>query len=86
MKAVSLLLLSASLLSAQPPKQTYTYKVAGDCKIQADAYRAPGEGVRPVILWIHGGALIMGNRWGINSIQLQKYLDAGYTIVSIDYR
>ena len=85
MKALCVLLLTSTLF-AQPPKHTYTYKVAGDCKIQADAYRAPGDGVRPVILWIHGGALIMGNRSGINSIQLQKYLDAGYTVVSIDYR
>ena len=86
MKALCVLLLSSTLLCAQLPKHTYTYKVVGDCKIQADAYLAPGDGVRPVILWIHGGALIMGNRSGINSIQLQKYLDAGYTVVSIDYR
>jgi acetyl esterase/lipase len=70
MKALCVLLLTSAFLSAQPPKHTYTYKVVGDCKTQADAYRAPGDGVRPVILWIHGGALIMGNRSGINSIQL----------------
>jgi len=51
--------------------------VACDCEIQADAYRAPGDVDQPVILWIHGGALIMGNRTWINSTQLQKYLDAG---------
>jgi len=86
MKALRALLLTSALLSAQPLKQTYTYKTVADCKIQADVHRAPGDGVRPVILWIHGGALIMGNRAGINAVQLQKYLDAGYTVVSIDYR
>ena len=86
MKALRLLFISSALLSAQTVKQTYTYKTVADCNIQADTYRAAGDGVRPVILWIHGGALIMGNRSGINSIQLQKYLDAGYTVVSIDYR
>jgi acetyl esterase/lipase len=86
MKLLRAFFLTAALLSAQPPKQTYTYKTVADCKIQADVYRAPGDGVRPVILWIHGGALIMGNRSGINTVQLQKYLDAGYTVVSIDYR
>jgi len=60
--------------------------VACDCEIQAYAYRALGDVDQPVILWIHGGALIMGNRTWINSTQLQKYLDAGYTVVSIDYR
>ena len=86
MKPLVILFLSAALALAQPAKSTYTYKVGGDCNIQADVYRAPGDAVRPVILWIHGGALIMGNRGGINSTQLQKYLDAGYTLVSIDYR
>jgi acetyl esterase/lipase len=80
------LFLTPALLFAQPPKHTYTYKTAGDCKIQADVYRAPGDAVRPVILWIHGGALIMGNRTWINPQQLEKYLSAGYNVVSIDYR
>jgi hypothetical protein len=67
------------MLMAQPAKQIYTYKVVGDCSIQADVYRASGDSVRPAILWIHGGALIMGNRGGLRFEQLGKYLDAGYT-------
>src|SRR5438874_13841088 len=86
MKAIRVLFLSSALVSAQPPGHTYIYKVAGDCKIQADVYPAPSDAIQPVILWIHGGALITGNRSWINSIQLQKYVDAGYTVVSIDYR
>src|SRR6266480_1902458 len=43
-------------------KRSYTYKVVGDCKIQADVYRIPDDVVRPAILWIHGGALVFGNR------------------------
>ena len=67
-------------------KKTYAYKTVGECEIQADVYRLPGNAVRPVILWIHGGALIMGHRSNINSEQLRMYLNAGYTVVSIDYR
>jgi acetyl esterase/lipase len=67
-------------------KTTYTYKTVGDCKIEADVYRMPGEAVRPAILWIHGGALIMGNRRGLRPEQRDQYLEAGFTIVSIDYR
>ncbi len=91
MTALRILLLSPALLLArpllaQPSKQTYTYKVVGDCNIRADVYHAPGDAVRPVILWIHGGALIMGNRGGLRAAQLEKYLGAGYTVVAIDYR
>jgi acetyl esterase/lipase len=37
-------------------------------------------------LWIHGGALIFGSRENIRTAQLQRYIDAGYAVVSIDYR
>jgi len=67
-------------------KSTYTYKTTGDLSIRADVYRKPGETVQPAIFWIHGGALIMGNRRGLNAVQAEKYLDAGYTIIAIDYR
>ncbi|MFN8492039.1 MAG: alpha/beta hydrolase [Caldilineaceae bacterium] len=67
-------------------KQTYTYKTVGDCQIQADVYRAAGDEVRPTILWIHGGALIMGSRSQLAPDQVERYLGAGYTVVAIDYR
>lgn len=70
----------------EPIKRTYAYKTIGDLRILADVYQAPGDIVRPAILYIHGGALIMGSRGWLNHVQLQKYLDAGYTIISIDYR
>jgi len=66
--------------------QTYTYKRAGDLEIKANVYRADDEKVRPVIVWIHGGALIMGGRDGVNGRVKKMFLDAGYAIVSIDYR
>jgi acetyl esterase/lipase len=46
----------------------------------------PGDEIRPAILWIHPGGLITGNRDWISSEQVQYYLDAGYTVVSIDHR
>lgn len=67
-------------------KSTHTYKTVGDLKIQADVYRKSDDVVRPAIFWIHGGALIMGNRRGLNHVQAEKYLNAGYVIISVDYR
>ena len=66
--------------------KTYTYKTVGDLPIKADVYRLKGDEVRPVIVWIHGGALISGSRNGPNAEQRKRYLQAGYVIVSIDYR
>jgi acetyl esterase/lipase len=66
--------------------RTYTYKRAGDLEIKANVYRADDQKVRPVVVWIHGGALIMGGRSGVNRRVKKMFLDAGYAIVSIDYR
>jgi acetyl esterase/lipase len=67
-------------------KTTVTYRTVGGHKIQADVYRPAGEDVRPVIVWIHGGALIMGHREGINRQVRDLAEEKGYALVSIDYR
>jgi len=76
----------AAAAAAPLPRKTYTYKTVDEVKIQADVYRADDEKVRPVLVWIHGGALIMGGR---NSVprQLRDLCQAeGYALVSFDYR
>jgi acetyl esterase/lipase len=66
--------------------ETYTYKRVGSLEIKADVHRADDAMPRPVAVWIHGGALINGNRVGIDGRVRQMLLDAGYALVSIDYR
>jgi acetyl esterase/lipase len=87
--AALVVLASASLSAAQPPalvKKTHTYKTVGDVKIQADVHRPDDTTVRPVVVWIHGGALIMGNKNGVPKNLLDLCRDENYTLVSIDYR
>lgn len=67
-------------------KKTYTFKIVGNCEIQADVYRVPDNVIRPAVIWIHGGALISGHRGGVSSEKQDMYVGAGYTLVSIDYR
>lgn len=67
-------------------KETHVYKVADGCEVRADAYLAGQGGRCPVLVWIHGGALIMGCREGIRPNHLDAYLTAGYHVVAIDYR
>src|SRR5205085_6445219 len=67
-------------------KKAHTYKTVGDLKIQADVYRPDDAKVRPVVVWIHGGALITGNRAGVPKNLLDLCRDEGYALVSLDYR
>jgi acetyl esterase/lipase len=71
--------------TAQDKKMTYTYKQVGDVAIKADVYSAAGD-KRPVVVWIHGGALIMGNREGIPGWLTEACRKNEYVLVSIDYR
>ncbi len=82
----SLLPFTARTTEVQPSKKVYTYKTIKDCPIQADVYRLPGDETRPAIIWIHGGALIFGNRGSVGQHQLERYLQAGYVVIAIDYR
>lgn len=67
-------------------KDTYVFKLADGSEILADAYRPDNSATRPVIFWLHGGALVMGNRETITPGQLGWYLEKGYVVVAIDYR
>ncbi|NIP23449.1 MAG: alpha/beta hydrolase [Phycisphaerae bacterium] len=70
-----------------PTPTTYTYKAVGDCQIKADVYRPSIEaGPTAAVVHIHGGALINGSRQGFRPRQVELYVQAGYTVISIDYR
>ncbi|HEX4072390.1 MAG TPA: alpha/beta hydrolase [Planctomycetaceae bacterium] len=58
----------------------------GQLEIKADVFRPPATGRCPVVLWIHGGALIRLDRTDVNHEIKTGFLNAGYAIVSIDYR
>jgi acetyl esterase/lipase len=79
------LLLLALPAAAENKKVTYTYKQAGELKILADVYLAAGE-KRPVVVWIHGGALINGHRESIPGWLTETCRKNEYVLVSIDYR
>ena len=70
--------------------KTYDFKTlkGPGSPLQADVYRPSGDALRPVVVFIHGGALMMGDR-KINlkpGSLFEALLNAGYVIVSIDYR
>lgn len=69
--------------------QTYTYKTVGDLNIKADVYGFGDGKTRPVLVNIHGGALISGGRKrGLDPLAdlLDLAREEGYVLVSFDYR
>ncbi len=87
--AIGLSLAHPVLANSSLERATITYRNVGGHDILADVYRPKGTDVRPVIVYIHGGALIMGNREITKDYPPQVLSFAeqrGYAIVSIDYR
>ncbi len=72
---------------AQPPAPTtHVYKTVGECQIKADVYPSAQGARRPAVVWIHGGALIMGSRKWPDARFFAELRQRGFVIVSIDYR
>src|SRR5262245_8653948 len=69
-----------------PEKRTVTYRTIGDLAIKADVFYFADAKVRPVIVSLHGGALIMGHREQVSRPVRDFALTNGYVLVSFDYR
>ncbi|WP_018758351.1 alpha/beta hydrolase [Paenibacillus terrigena] len=65
-------------------KETRVYKQANNCSISADIYYQGADS--PVIIYIHGGALIFGTRTWLPFEQIEYFTSSGFSIVNIDYR
>jgi acetyl esterase/lipase len=84
---ISLLIPTYSLAQdATVTKKTFIYKKVNNLELKADVFSTDGTAPRPVVLWVHGGALIMGDRGGTDRVMRQKLPQAGYVFVSVDYR
>ena len=82
-------------LQAFFPKQTTFYhniSYANDTlkRHQMDIYLPPNAGAKtPLIVWVHGGAWMMGNRFNDMSYMgntIKGLLDSGYALATIEYR
>jgi acetyl esterase/lipase len=66
--------------------QSVTYTTRESGPIQADVYVPDAGASGAALVWIHGGALILGHRGALHPAQRDEYLAAGYVVVAIDYR
>jgi acetyl esterase/lipase len=67
-------------------KETVVYREVGPLAIKADVYHYPDTKTRPVVVSLHGGALIMGHRENLTTGVRAFALTNGYVLVSFDYR
>ncbi len=70
----------------QAEKQTVVYKRVGTLEIKADVYPCADTNARPVVVSLHGGALMMGHRENLSTVLKNFAFTNGYVLVSFDYR
>lgn len=80
--------IASSAFAQEKPQAptTVVYKTVGKVEIKADIHRPQATGQVPVVVWIHGGALIMGHRASVSRRVKGELLRSGIAIFSIDYR
>jgi len=66
--------------------QTYTYKQVAGVDLSIDVHLPRGEGPWPVVVSLHGGALILGSRAWLPEGLFDRLLAEGVAVVSPDYR
>jgi acetyl esterase/lipase len=82
------LCLTGPVAAEHPPitKKTFSFKTVGATQLQADVYRPDDMQVRAVVVWLHGGALIVGGRDSVPRQLLRLCSEEGYVLVTFDYR
>jgi acetyl esterase/lipase len=72
--------------STETQPETHTYKTVAGLAIKLDVYRPHDELTGAAVVWIHGGALIGGNRSDIDRRVRKHMLEVGHVLISLDYR
>src|SRR5687767_13537174 len=83
------LLLGQAALAQNPalPEPTFAdVKYGPHERNVLDFWRAPGEGPRPLIVYIHGGGFVGGNKRTFAPALLQEAREAGISLAAIHYR
>lgn len=72
-----------AVASGTPELRTHRY---GPLAIQAlDVYASPARGRRPVVIYVHGGAHVKGDKANVHA-KAKAYTNKGYVFVSVNYR
>lgn len=74
------------LSRTRPPNHKNISYATTSPKQKLDLYLPSGNGPFPTVIFVHGGAFRFGDQDSVDPTVGQALLDAGYAIVSVDYR
>jgi acetyl esterase/lipase len=71
--------------STEEPR-VVTYKQVDGLDLRADVWGAEPGAAKPLVVWLHGGALILGSRGSVIRRLHERLLELPAVVASIDYR
>ena len=74
--------------AALPVSKTFFYKTVNDISIPIDIYLPPSptKSSLPIMLFIHGGGWVGGDRLDYPRATFHRFLSLGFIVASMDYR
>jgi acetyl esterase/lipase len=80
------ILVQEALAAAVPPPTFVNCSYGGHPRQMLDFWKAPSENPTPLVLYIHGGGWVTGDKKDVAKLHVEKLLTAGISVVSINYR
>jgi len=77
--------LSNLLLNKYQVIPNITYNEVNNYQVKLDVYQAKNSNLNPVVIFIHGGGWVWGNKETIQ-LDLLPYLEMGFSVVNVEYR
>lgn len=89
-RSICLLALLAGVARAQdkakPPPDAADVKYGTHARNVFDLWVPKGEGPFPLVLYIHGGGFMRGDKQSLGAPRLQEFLGAGWAVAAVNYR
>ena len=80
------LLLLALLTQDKPAPVVADFKYGEHARCVFDLWRPDGDGPFPLVLYIHGGGFMAGDKKSLGAARLRDYLKEGWAVAAINYR
>ena len=82
----AVLLLITGGCGSQWQRQVMVYKTVDGVDLQVEVHDDPNRDVQATLLWLHGGALMHGDRSSVPEDEIGWWVGRGYRVAVMDYR
>jgi acetyl esterase/lipase len=80
------LLLAVAQAPPKPAPDVADHKYGAHERNVFDLWKPKGDGPFPLVLYIHGGGFMQGDKRSLGAARLKEFLDSGWAVAAVNYR